>query len=142
MFCFRDGVASKVAGWENWGMSNFPDGGGSGEGPLEYARRVGDGMGRPGILTAVGIISIVVGSLSVLGSLGSVGSGVMYLVMSNMTIPAPVMVQPAGVTTMPSGGVAATALAGVGQRFREAAQRAWGRRLQLFRGRWLWGILG
>jgi hypothetical protein len=69
--------------------------------PLEYAGRA-ESYGRPGVLTAVGVISIVVGSLSVLGSIGTVASGIMYMVMSNIQFPQPVMVQPA--TTMPAGG--------------------------------------
>jgi hypothetical protein len=63
--------------------------------PLEYASPV---RTRPGILTAVGIISIIVGSLGVIGSLGSVVSGIMYLAMSNMTFPTTVTVQQAPAT--------------------------------------------
>ena len=49
--------------------------------PLEYAAAA---PRRPGILTAVGVLSIIVGAMSVLGSLGSVGSGIMYLTMGAM----------------------------------------------------------
>ena len=44
---------------------------------------------RPGILTAVGIISIIVGCLSGLSSCGGIASSVMFLTMRNMTIPMP-----------------------------------------------------
>ena len=51
---------------------------------------------RPGILTAVGIISIVIGCLSGLSSCGGVASGFMFMKMSGMTItppaPAPIVV--------------------------------------------------
>jgi hypothetical protein len=65
--------------------------------PLEYAAPK---SGRPGILTAVGIISIIVGAMSVLGSLAGVFSGFMYLRMSSMTFPAPATA-PQAATTMP-----------------------------------------
>jgi hypothetical protein len=45
---------------------------------------------RPGILTAVGIISIIVGSMSVLGSLSAAYSGITNLTKLNMTFPTPV----------------------------------------------------
>jgi hypothetical protein len=54
--------------------------------PLEYAMARPK---RPGILTAVGIISIVVGSLSVLASVSGVASGVIYIVMSHVRFPVP-----------------------------------------------------
>jgi hypothetical protein len=65
------------------------------EPPLEYARRV-ESYARPGILTAVGVISIVVGSLSVLGSISNVATGIGYMVMSHVNFPPPVMAQPMG----------------------------------------------
>jgi hypothetical protein len=82
------------------GMSMPPDQYGYQQ-PLEYAGRL-EAFGRPGVLTAVGIISIVVGALSVLGSLSGVVTGIMYLVMANVTFPSPQMMQPA---TMPAGAV-------------------------------------
>src|SRR5207249_4938957 len=42
---------------------------------------------RPGILTAVGVLSIVIGCLSGLQGLGGIASGAMMLVMSSMTFP-------------------------------------------------------
>jgi hypothetical protein len=72
--------------------------------PIEYAQPA---PRRPGVLTAVGIISIVLGSLSVLMSCGGVFSGIMYLNMAGMTFPAQVVAPtaaPAGApaTTMPA----------------------------------------
>jgi hypothetical protein len=54
--------------------------------PLEYAMARPQ---RPGILTAVGIISIVVGSLSILASVSGVVTGAMYIVMSHIRFPMP-----------------------------------------------------
>jgi hypothetical protein len=70
--------------------------------PLEYAMAQ---PRRPGILTAVGIISIVLGSLSVLMSLSGVGSGIVYIVMSHINFPVPsqqTMIAPIGPTTAPA----------------------------------------
>jgi hypothetical protein len=66
--------------------------------PLPYALPA---QARPGILTTIGIISIIIGSLSTLASLGSVASGIMYLVMSKITFPSPVMTVPAPITVSP-----------------------------------------
>jgi hypothetical protein len=68
--------------------------------PLDYAGFAAPR--RPGILTAVGVISIVVGSLSALMSVSGIFSAVVFLTMSHMTFPAgPVVVNPA--TTNPAG---------------------------------------
>src|SRR6476469_9071206 len=53
---------------------------------------------RPGILTAVGIISIIVACLSGLSSCGGIASSVMFLTMRNMTIPMPPPPAPAART--------------------------------------------
>jgi hypothetical protein len=73
--------------------------------PLEYAA---DRPPRPGILTAVGVMSIVLGSLSILFSLAGVGQGVIYIILSRVTVPAMAIPQPlptaaAAPTTLPAG---------------------------------------
>jgi hypothetical protein len=70
--------------------------------PLGYAQPIAP---RPGILTAVGIISIVVGALSALASLMGIASGFMYIAMANIQVGMPMP------TTMP-GGTAVTATTG------------------------------
>ncbi len=54
--------------------------------PIAYATPVAR---RPGIMTAVGIISIVVGSLSALASIYGVLAGLMYILMAQMSFPLP-----------------------------------------------------
>jgi hypothetical protein len=44
---------------------------------------------RPGILTAVGIVSIVLGGMSVLAGLAWIATGIMYMALSNMRLPMP-----------------------------------------------------
>src|SRR5580658_6991041 len=60
---------------------------GSPPGPLEYAAPI---PMRPGILTAVGVLSIIFGAISALVSGGGVLSGIIYLAMSNIHIPMPI----------------------------------------------------
>ena len=58
--------------------------------PLNYSQP--PSRGRPGLITAIGVMSIVVGSLSALGSLSGAVSGSMFLLMSRsglFTPPAP-----------------------------------------------------
>jgi hypothetical protein len=74
-------------------MSSLPPIDDSSYAPLEYATPAPPP--RPGLMTAVGIISILLGSVSVLYSLGGVGSGILYLTMPKMTFQAP-MLRPAG----------------------------------------------
>ncbi len=64
--------------------------------PLGYAQPVSP---RPGVLTAGGVISIVVGALSALASLMGIASGFMYIAMANVQVK---MAMPVA-TTMPAG---------------------------------------
>src|SRR5688572_6207434 len=64
--------------------------------PLEYSQS--SPHGRPGLVTAVGVISIVIGCISALAGLQGTLSGVGLLMMSRMPAPAPVAV-PAPTTT-------------------------------------------
>jgi hypothetical protein len=59
--------------------------------PLEYVSAYGYRQARPGIVTAVAILSIIVGSISGLSSIGGIFSGVAYLVMSSGFFPSPAM---------------------------------------------------
>jgi hypothetical protein len=69
--------------------------------PLPYATAI---YVRPGLLTALGICSIVVGGLSALGSFSSVASGIAYLVMAHvsMGIPLPAAAPSTQPTTAPA----------------------------------------
>src|SRR5689334_15956923 len=74
--------------------------------PLSY-REPTRGGGRPGVLTAIGIISLIVGGLGALGGISGVFSGIAYLNMSSMTVPMPVFSASAGASTTaaaPTGG--------------------------------------
>ncbi len=55
---------------------------------LEYARAI---PGRPGVLTTLGIFSIIVGSLSALASASGIFTGIMYIAMSKMPMLTPVI---------------------------------------------------
>ena len=70
---------------------------------LDYSYRTD--QGRPGILTAVGVMSIVVACLSGLGSLGSAFSSVSYYIMARMppaTFAAPMPMPTTTTTTAPT----------------------------------------
>src|SRR5437773_2135082 len=55
--------------------------------PLGYAPPPREG--RPGILTALGIVSLIVACLSCLASLGGIASAIVFLAMSGMSFPVP-----------------------------------------------------
>jgi hypothetical protein len=76
-------------------MSQPPPGYGPPYEPLAYALPM---EARPGILTAVGVISIVVGGISALASVAGIASGIAYIAMAKMQVK---MAMPAA-TTMPA----------------------------------------
>jgi hypothetical protein len=70
--------------------------------PLQYDHRMNEA--RPGIITAVGVMSIIIGCISGLMSLSTVFSTLMFFAMSKMPIPGPMTVTPPGAVTAGSGG--------------------------------------
>jgi uncharacterized membrane protein YphA (DoxX/SURF4 family) len=80
-------------------MSSLPPIPGDPVSPLAYAMPFSEARLRPGLITAVGIISIVVGSLSALGSLSGAASAVVFMTMSKIKFPPP---PPAVPATMPA----------------------------------------
>jgi hypothetical protein len=78
--------------------------------PIQYATAI---YARPGLLTSLGICSIIVGGLSALGSLSGIASGIMYIVMSHMqmTIPTPATAPSTAPSTQPANAFTAHATA-------------------------------
>jgi hypothetical protein len=94
--------------------------------PIEYAQPVPGG--RPGVLTALGIVSIVLGSFSVIASFSGIVSGIMYLTMFNRMTFTPPTTQPVMTTTQTANGATAistTVIAGPGISFHVPPGASW-----------------